>query len=166
MVYQVFIAHSESEEDKPIVYRCADWLKANNIGYYLAELSFEAKPLPDKIENAMRTSDCVLVLQTQKGALSTWVQHEAAMAKAFHKPLIVIVEKGVEVKGLLQSIEHIVLDRSNRARADDAFHKVTSYLVKAKELKEASERTAGFILGSLALMFIIGLAGLAASKEG
>jgi hypothetical protein len=85
------------------------------------------------------------------------------MAKAFHKPLIVIVEKGVEVKGLLQSIEHIVLDRSN---PDDAFHKVTSYLVKAKELKEASERTAGFNLGSLALMFIIGLAGLAASKEG
>lgn len=163
MVYQVFIAHSESEEDKPIIYRCVDWLKANNIGYYLAELSFEAKPLSEKIENAIRTSDCVLVLQTKKGSLSTWVQQEAAIAKTLHRPLIVIVEKGVEVKGLLQNIEHVVLDRSN---PDEAFQKVTSYLVKAKELKEVGERTAGFILGSLALMFIIGLAGLAASKEG
>jgi hypothetical protein len=162
MVYQVFIAHTESEEDKPIVYRCIDWLKANNIGYYLAELSFEARPLPDKIQNAIRTSDCVIVLQTKKGALSTWVQHEAAMAKAFDKPLIVLVEKEVEVRGLLQNIEYIVLDRSN---PDEAFQKVTSHLVDARRSKEASERAAVFILGSLALMFIIGLAGLAASKE-
>jgi hypothetical protein len=162
MVYNVFIAHSEADEDKPIIYRCVDWLKTNNIGYYLAELSFEPKPLPSKIENAIRASDCVLVLQTQKGALSSWVQHEAAMARTLKKPTIILVEKGVEVKGLLRDIEYIVLERSN---PDEAFQRVTNYLVKARESKEASERAAGFILGALALMFIIGLGALAASGE-
>ena len=162
MVYKVFIAHSEAKEDEPIIYRCIDWLKTNNIGYYLAELSFEAESLPNKIGNAIRASDCVLVLQTRKGALSSWVQHEAAMARTLSKPVIILVEKGVEVKGLLQDIEHVVFDRSN---PDEAFSKMTRYFVKAKSSKEAGERAAGFILGTLALMFIIGLAGLAASGE-
>ena len=162
MVYNVFISHTEAKEDEPIIYRCIDWLKTNNIGYYLAELSFDPIPLPVKIGNAIRASDCVLVIQTQEGDMSTWVQQEAAMAYTLKKPVIVLVEEGVEVKGLLRDIEHIVFDRAN---PDKAFFKVTEHFVNAKRAKEASERAAGFILGTLALMFIIGLAGLAASGE-
>lgn len=83
MVYQVFVAHTEAEEDKPLIGQCINWLETNNIEYYLAELSLEPdKPLPVKIENAIKTSDCVLLIQTKKGALSTWVQQEAALARS------------------------------------------------------------------------------------
>lgn len=45
VVLNVFITLSEAEEDKPIVYRCVDWLKTNNIAYYLAKLRVRAGEL-------------------------------------------------------------------------------------------------------------------------
>lgn len=163
MVYRVFIAHTEAEEDKPIVDRCIDWLEANNIEYYLAELSLEPdKPLPVKIENAIKTSDCVLLIQTKRGALSTWVQQEAALSRAFTKPTIILLEKGVKVKGLLRDYGYLTLDRSN---PDDALQKITDYFVNTKTSKEISETMGAIILGGLALMFIIGLVALAAPRK-
>jgi len=163
VVYNVFISHTEAEEDKPIIDRCVDWLKANDISYYLAELSLNPIPLTDKIEKAIRAADSVLIVQTQKGAMSTWVQQEAAIARTLKKPVIVLVEKGVKVKGVLRDIAHVVFDRFD---VDKAFSKVTDYFINARNTKEASERTSNFVLGMLALMFIVGFAGLAVSGEG
>jgi mannitol/fructose-specific phosphotransferase system IIA component len=62
---------------------------------------------------------------TEDGARSEWVNQEIGVAHGLGKDIIPIKEKGVDVKGFIEGVEWITLDRFN---PDVALEKTSSYL--------------------------------------
>jgi hypothetical protein len=61
MGFSVFVSHSMRQDDLAIVYEAAKQAQLRGIGCYIAERDWQfGKSLPQKIENAIRTSDCLV----------------------------------------------------------------------------------------------------------
>lgn len=117
-VFKVFISHSS--EDLGVVSKISDSLKKEGVKAYVAESYPEpGKMLPEKIMENLRASDCVVVVLTEAGVKSPWVQQEIGIAKTLNLPIVPLVGKGVAVKGLLEGVEYIPLDLQNLEVAID-----------------------------------------------
>lgn len=109
--------------------------------------------LDKKITNQIKSSDCVVVLLTQNGIRSNWVQQEIGIALN-NKPIIPIVEKGIDQRELaiLQGIEYIEYDS---LQYQQALTKLSTYIKKLKLKKEEQEKillVLGCIIGFLFLL--------------
>jgi hypothetical protein len=98
-------------------------------------------------------ADCVVVLLTQNGIRSNWVQQEVGYAIKANKLIIPLVEKGVDPKDLaaLQGREYIEYDPSE---PQEALLKVSSY-VRSLELKRAERNKALLIIGGIMALLLL-----------
>ncbi len=88
-------------------------MEALGISVYLAE--HDPQPgtlLAKKVQAAIRRSHTVIVLITTTSINSAYVQQEIGIAHECRKPIIPIVEKGVDTRqlGILQGVEYLELD--------------------------------------------------------
>jgi len=108
---EVFLSHATKDVEYVAVVRRQ--LEALGILVYLAE--HDPQPgavLAEKVRAAIHRCQAVVVLFTTTSINSAYVQQEVGIAHECGKPLVPIVEKGVDTSqlGILQGVEYLELD--------------------------------------------------------
>jgi hypothetical protein len=158
-MYQVFVSHRT--EELPLLQGLVDALTRVGIGVYIAERS----PWPgaylydQKIIPAIANSDCTLVLLTSNSATSPDVNQEIGIARSHNKPIVALVENGVQIKGLLAGREVVFFDRLNPLPAlESTFDHFRNQAVMKQQAQDESQRNTALIVGGLALVIILAAA--------
>ncbi len=105
---RVFLSYSS--DDRPVIEWVAAQVSAMGIEPYLAEQHHQpGARLATKIRAAISDSDALLVLLTEAGAASTYVQQEIGAACQAGKPVVALVDRTVDTTSLamLDGVEHI-----------------------------------------------------------
>jgi hypothetical protein len=144
-----------------VVYELAKYMKLNGINVHVSEWYEQpGESLPQKVASLLKASDCMLALLTVGGERSRWVNQEIGYAKGAGKPVIPVVEDGVQITGFLQSLEYIPFKRDNPY---DAVTRAVEYLKTLATRKEQEERGRAILGG---LLFFFGLLALGAIVSG
>jgi len=155
MAYKVFISHST--RDQGLVIYLANLLNKFGVETVVAEWYLTpGEPLDKKVFDRIDKSDCVVALLTRNGIRSNWVQQEIGFSLKQDKPVIPIVEKGIDLKDLaaLQGKEYI---EYNQYQYQEALIKLSTY-VKSLKLKKEDKEKALIVLGGL-LAFVLLISG-------
>ncbi len=110
----IFLSHAIA--DKSIIENISTTLKPYGLNFFIAEHTRSVdSTITEKIETMIRQSDIVLVLLTEKGYNSHFVQQEIGYIKSLKKPFIQVVQLGFEnqIKGFNYGKDYIQLDPSN-----------------------------------------------------
>jgi hypothetical protein len=115
---EVFLSHSTCDTEQVALVR--QQIEALGINVYLAE--HDPKPgtmLALKVREAIRRCHAVVVLITTASVNSAYVQQEVGIAHECNKPLVPIVEKGIDTRqlGILQGLEYLEFDPSQPAES-------------------------------------------------
>jgi len=153
MPYRVFISHST--RDQGLVIALANLLSKYGATVFVAEWYLSpGEQLAKKVFEQIRSSDCVAVLLTRNGMRSNWVQQEIGFAISSRKPLIPLVERGVERKdlGALQRREFIQYDPDH---PQEALLRTATYVSSLKLKKEEQEKALLIAGGIMAFLLLL-----------
>lgn len=153
MAYRVFISHSA--QDQGLVISLANLLSKFDVDVSVAEWYLTpGERLDDKVLEQIKKSDCIVALLTRNGMRSSWVQQEIGYSLQRGKPVIPMVEKGIEPKDLaaLQGREYIEYDRYEYQQA---LSKLSTYVKSLKLKKEEKEKVLLILGGLLAFLLLI-----------
>lgn len=157
MAYKVFISHST--RDQGLVISLANLLSKYGVEVFVAEWYLAPdERLDKKVFGRITNSDCVVVLLTQNGIRSNWVQQEIgyALSAGFgkDKPLIPLVEKGIESKdlGALQDKDYI---EYNPYWPQEALIRTSTYVRSLKLRKEEQEKALLIAGGIIAFLLLL-----------
>jgi hypothetical protein len=135
MSYNIFLSHSTSDRE------WASWIKGQATPLGIEVYLFEHDPRPgtyiaDKVQQAIRMCDAVIVLLTPHSQASPYVQQEIGFAQAAQKTVIPLVWPNVRPKSLamLEGKEYVPFDPNQPATA---LVTVLTYVSKQKAQKEA-----------------------------
>lgn len=109
MAFDVFLSHAK--EDLEFAKKIHDTLERININCFLFELyPYYGELIPDVIRD--RISECryFVVLMTEAGVRSQWVNQEIGIAHALNKLIIPIAVKDVTSEGCIELRQHIDYD--------------------------------------------------------
>lgn len=123
---EVFLSHAKADSDH--VSLVARQIEALGIKVYLAEHdSMPGTSLAQKVEDAITRCHAVVVLITTTSINSAFVQQEVGIAHSRNKPIIPIVESGIDIRklGILQGVEYLELDL---AHPSETMAKITASL--------------------------------------
>lgn len=141
------------QADLGIVHETSMRASLKGIASYVAERDWQfGQSLPAKIENAIRNCDCLVAFWTQGGAYSTYVNQEIGFARACGKPRVLVVERGIPIKGFEIDKEYIEFDRNNPMQAITVLNE---YLAKLKMQKEKQQTVGLFALLVIALCLML-----------
>jgi hypothetical protein len=153
VAFSVFVSHSVRDLD--VVYQFKYWLEVNGIGVYVADTQPQyGTSLPTKVANAINQSDCVIAILTTYGNRSEWVNQEIGYAVRAGRPVIPIVEQGVNLKGFIADVEYVTFQSNDPAVA---ITNVINYLGRLKATKEQQQQLQA---GLLILFGILAIAAL------
>lgn len=155
MAYKVFISHST--RDQGLVISLANLLSKFEVEVFVAEWYLTlGERLDKKVFEQIEMSDCVVALLTREGIRSNWVQQEIGYSLQRNKPIIPIVEKGIDPKDLaaLSGRDYIEYDPY---QYQQVLIKLSTY-VKSLKLKKEEQEKALLILGGL-LAFLLLVSG-------
>ena len=153
MAYRVFISHSV--QDQGLVISLANLLSKFGVDVSVAEWYLTpGERLDEKVFEQIKKSDCIVALLTRNGMRSSWVQQEIGFSLQQGKPVIPMVEKGIEPKDLaaLQGREYIEYDRY---QYQQALSKLSTYVKSLKLKKEEKEKVLLVLGGLLAFLLLI-----------
>jgi len=153
MAYRVFISHST--QDQGLVISLANLLSKFEVEPFVAEWYLTpGERLDKKVFEQIKKSDCIVALLTRNGMRSSWVQQEIGFSLQQGKPVIPMVEKGIELKDLaaLQGREYIEYDRY---QYQQALGKLSTYVKSLKLKKEEKEKVLLVLGGLLAFLLLI-----------
>jgi len=153
MAYRVFISHST--QDQGLVISLANLLSKFGVEVFVAEWYFTpGERLDEKVFEQIKNSDCIVALLTRNGLRSNWVQQEIGYSLQQDKPVIPMVEKGIEPKDLaaLQGREYIEYDRY---QYQQALSKLSTYVKSLKLKKEDKEKVLLVLGGLLAFLLLV-----------
>lgn len=111
---RVFISHSE--HDRALVEWIAGQVRAAGHVAWVAEWELEpGGRISQKVESALRESDAYILLLSEGGYASTYVQHEVGAAVISGKPVIALVDRSLANRplGMLADIEQVRFDRDD-----------------------------------------------------
>lgn len=113
---EVFLSHATS--DTKHVALVKRQIEALGITVYLAE--HDPKPgtvVAQRVQDAIHRCHALVVLITTNSVNSAYVQQEVGIAHECDKPIVPIVEKGIDTRrlGILQGIEYLELDLEHPA---------------------------------------------------
>jgi nucleoside 2-deoxyribosyltransferase len=157
MAYKVFISHST--RDQGLVINLANLLTNLGIKVFVAEWYLSpGERIDKKVFSQIEEADCMIVLLTRNGIRSNWVHREVGYAIRAKKPIIPLVEKGIDSRNLaaLQGKEYIEYDP---LQPKQALIRISRYVKSLKLKKEEQEKiliVAGGILALLLLFFLSG----------
>ncbi|MEM2112284.1 MAG: toll/interleukin-1 receptor domain-containing protein [Candidatus Bathyarchaeia archaeon] len=148
---KVFLSHSVT--DLSIVTKLFDLLSVSGITVYIAELQPQPGALiSEKVEKLIKESDYFLALLTRDGQRSPFVNYEIGIAKGFNKPIIPLVEEGVQLPLYLQQREVLWFKREGPERTVEWLIEYLNHI--RKEKARAALMSA---LATLSLVAIIGI---------
>lgn len=153
MAYRVFISHSA--QDQGLVISLANLLSKFGVDVSVAEWYLTpGERVDEKVFEQIKKSDCIVALLTRNGMRSSWVQQEIGFSLQRDKPVIPMVEKGIEPKDLaaLQGREYIEYDRYQYKQA---LSKLSTYVKSLKLKKEDKEKALLVVGGLLAFLLLI-----------
>ena len=125
-----FVSHAVA--DKHFIDTVRGLLRRNGITPLIAEDDVSmSETVSEKVERYIRQSQLALVLLTKNGNASRFVQQEIGYLESQKKPMLVLVEKGLEkdVTGFLYGRDFVTVDPED----------IESGLIKAEE------KIAGFV---------------------
>ena len=137
MAYRVFISHST--QDQGLVITLASLLTSFGVEVFVAEWYLTpGEPLDGKVFVQIEEADYMVVLLTRNGDKVKLVHQEVGYALKDNKPLIPVMEKGVEPKDLasLQGKEYIEYDPF---QPQQVLIKTATY-VKSLKLKKKNKK--------------------------
>lgn len=130
MKYRLFLSHSAADA------KWVGWISENCRGIGVETYLYEhdeqpGQPLGDKLQAAIRDSDAVVVLLTHESQFSPYVQQEVGFAKGLQKPIVPLVQPGIDQRALamLTGVEYIAFDYEHPARG---LASLLKYLHRAK----------------------------------
>jgi len=153
MAYRVFISHSA--QDQGLIISLANLLSKFGVKVFVAEWYLTpGERLDKKVFEQIKKSDCIVALLTRNGIRSSWVQQEIGYSLQRDKPVIPMVEKGIEPKDLaaLQGREYIEYDRY---QYQQALSKLSTYVKSLKLKKEEKEKVLLVLGGLLAFLLLV-----------
>ena len=123
-----FVSHST--RDKVIVDKIRETLNDNDVQAYVAEDSPEpGRLLADKIRANILGCDLFIVILTKNGKRSKFVQQEIGIAVGANKPVIPLVENGMNTD-ILQGREYIPIDPN---KPDKAIQSATTFICRIRK---------------------------------
>ena len=152
MAYKVFISHST--RDRGIVISLARLLSQFGVEPYVASWYLTpGERIEDKVKQQITGSDCVVVLLTQDGMRSSWVNQEIGCAITAGKQIIPIVQKGTDPNclGALQGREYIEYD----PREPQSALLTTSSYVGSLKLNKDEREKALLVTGGILAFFLL-----------
>jgi len=152
MAYKVFISHST--HDQELVASLTNLFIKFGIEIFVAEWDLTPGSSLDKnVFEQIESADCMVVLLTQHGIRSNWVQQEIGYALKINKLLTPIVEKGTDYRELvaLQGRVHIEYDP---LQAEQAIVKAADY-VKSLKLKKNERNKSRLVLGGMLTILLL-----------
>jgi hypothetical protein len=126
---QVFISHSTSEADAPLVGALEAACNAVGLVPYLAGREFAPSSVADKLRAALVASDYLMAVLTPASVVSPWVNQELAMARELEKPIIPLLEQGTPAPGFISGRDQI---RFSREDFGAAVKRAVEYILKTK----------------------------------
>lgn len=156
MTYKVFLSYST--KDMGIAFRLAQILSNNQITSYIAEWDMQpGKEISQKVKENIQNSDAFLVILTKDGVRSEWVNQEIGLAYSLGKPIVPLVENGVEVKGVLEGKEYIPFEMGDLG---ESINKCFNYIKSLKLSKERQD-----VLSAIGVLVLAGLCLYAISED-
>jgi len=159
----IFCSHSS--KDIALVQPLKERIEAMGWEMYLFE--DDSRPgeyVAAKLQQAIKTSDIVLVLLTHKSKQSQYIHQEIGYAEAQKKPIIPLVERGVSsrVLGMLDGREYLSFQRgaTSDEMLTEIFSKLHQYVSEIEDDKVMQDILVAFLV--LAIL-AIGVAYLAQS---
>lgn len=152
MAFKVFLSHSMNDADAGLLDSLRNSFEEHAIELYLAEDHLELGDVPTKIQTNIDSSDLVVILFTQSGSTSQFVNQEVAWALKGSIDIVLLTVPGVQVNGFIHSVDRIIIDPKN---PDDA---MASLIRKVKPLKKSKETRDALIGIGLAAGAFIGIA--------
>lgn len=150
--FSVFVSHSMRPVDLPLLRGVCDHLSHYGISYYLAERDWRfGEPLPARIENAIKRSNCVLGFLTQDGQASAWVNQEISAAVTAKKPVLPVLEKGTDLIGFRAGLDYIELDRH---APQDCATKLSVRLSQLDASKDVRSAICWAVIATAGLIFL------------
>ncbi len=110
---KIFVSHSM--KDKTLLMNLRNSLEPYGITLFIAEHYFEMQStVSDKIREMIKNCDVGLVLLTSEGFNSGFVREEIGSLDTLNKPIVLVMEKGLETKysGFLYGHDFISLDKN------------------------------------------------------
>lgn len=110
----IFLSHAIA--DKTIIANIKKTLKPYGLNFFIAEHTRSVdSSITEKIEAMIQKSNIGLVLLTEKGYNSHFVQQEIGYMKSLKKPFIQVIQMGYEnqIKGFNYGKDYIQLDPTN-----------------------------------------------------
>ncbi len=153
MTYKVFLSHST--RDRGLVIALANLFSKLGVEVSVAEWSLTpGERLDKKVFTEIDQSDCMVVLLTGKGMRSNWVHQEIGYALKSNKPLIPLVEKGINSKdlGSLEGKEYIEYDP---LQPEQAMMRLSTYAQSLKLKKQEKEKTMLVAGAFIALLLLL-----------
>ena len=153
MGYKVFISHST--RDQRLVISLANLLTKFDIDVSVAEWYLTpGQRIEEKVFNEIGKSNCVVILLTQNGMRSAWVQQEIGYALNTKRPVIPLVETGINAKdlGALQGREYIEYDPN---WPQQALNNLSTSIRSLKLKKEDQEQALLVAVGILAFLLLL-----------
>jgi hypothetical protein len=165
----VFLSHSVGAADQPILARLDAEFQNLGVGVYVAEREFSPTTPTVKIRDAIASSQVVVVLLTSAGTSSAWVNTEVGIALEQGKPIVPLVEEGVEPKGPIKERDQI---RFSRDHLEDAVERVTRFIKAVREQAASTEPpsqeedfAAGVAVGAIVMLVVVLIVVALASRE-
>lgn len=144
---KVFLAHLFQDQ---LANELAVRLERNGVDVFMAERHVSvSNTITDKLRDAIQTCDFFMALITAEGARSTTVREEVAVANAFKKRILLIVEKGYEqsLTGFSYGKDFLSFDPYN----SELFHQQLNEILRTEIKKtETSKAKQEFFTGLIA----------------
>ena len=151
---KVFISHSI--KDLGIVEEFKKLIESVGIEAYMAVYDIQpGKDLWEKFETNIKNSNLVLAILTRTGARSEILNQEIGIAKANNILVVPVAEEGAKLKGLLQKLEYIKLNKDHLDLTKEAAY---TYLNKLKK-EEKNRELIGFIVVGIVLIILLAWSG-------
>jgi len=116
MTYRVFISFATGDDD--CVVQLNDSIsRLENVEVYISDwIQVEGKNMDYKVKEGLDSSRAVIVLITFNSTNTVWLNQQIGYAFAKNIPIILIVEKGIDVKGFMEGSDSITYQRGNFKR--------------------------------------------------
>lgn len=152
MSFSVFVSHSMRPHDLPLLRGVCEHLSHHGITYYLAERDWRfGERLPQRVENEIKRSDCVLGFLTKEGHASDYVNQEIGVALASKKPVIPVLEKGTDLTGFRAGLDYVELDR---LAPQDCATKLTARLNQLNTTSDVRSAMCWAVIATAGLLFL------------
>lgn len=151
----IFVSHSS--KDKNFIERIRDLIRKHGFTPLIAEDEISlSETINQKVERLIGNSELAVVALTRNGSSASFVQQEIGYLQKAQKPMLVLVEKGLEheVEGFLYGRDYLTMDPND---LDAAFSTTEQKIISFGYIWEKRRQVSLFVLLVLAIVIAWGL---------